>query len=66
MYVLFNMSEQVIRQACAALPLVGEHGHDIRSQIHELGDRMVTELQADASVFGVKVQRLVVLEAGPT
>ena len=61
--VLFNMTEQVVRQECTALPLLGAPGHDIRSQIKELGDRMVTELQADASVFGVSVQRLVICEA---
>ncbi len=57
------MSENVIRQACSALPLVGEPGKDIRTQTQELGARMVAELQLDASVFGVKVQRLVVVEA---
>eukprot|EP00906_Rhabdomonas_costata_P037922 RCo053514 len=61
--VLFNMTEQVVRQECTRLPLLGEPGHDIRSQIKELGERMVVELQADASVFGVQVQRVTVVEA---
>ena len=61
--VLFNMTEQVVRTAVTALPLLGEHGHDIRSQIKELGDRMVLELQPDASVFGVTVQRVAIVEA---
>lgn len=62
--VLINMAEQVVRVACSKLPLLGEPGHDIRSQTTELGEAMVAELQPDASVFGVTVQRLVIVEAG--
>lgn len=61
--VLFNMAEQVVREACSRLPLVGEPGHDIRSQTHELGDAMVRELSADAVVFGIHVLRLVIVES---
>jgi len=61
--VLFNMAEQVVREACSRLPLLGNPGHDIRTQTSELGLQMVAELQADASVFGVQVQRVVVVEA---
>jgi membrane protease subunit (stomatin/prohibitin family) len=61
--VLFNMAEQVIRQTCTLLPLVGDHGADLRTSSQELSERMVANLQADASVFGVKVQRLVISEA---
>ena len=39
--VLHNQAEQVVREACSRLPLLGEHGHDIRSQTHELGAAMV-------------------------
>jgi hypothetical protein len=39
--VLKNMAEQVIRSACTALPLIGEVGHDIRSQTLELGASLV-------------------------
>jgi hypothetical protein len=39
--VLYNMAEQVIRSACTALPLIGEVGHDIRSQTLELGASLV-------------------------
>lgn len=30
--VLLNQTEQVVRNACTTLPLLGEKGHDIRSQ----------------------------------
>jgi len=61
--VLHNQAEQVVREACSRLPLLGEHGHDIRSQTHELGAAMVKELQLDASSFGVAVQRMTIVEA---
>lgn len=61
--VLFNQAEQVVREACSRLPLLGEHGHDIRSQTHEIGASMVKELQQDANSFGVQVQRLCIVEA---
>jgi len=61
--VLFNQAEQVVREACTRFPLLGEKGADIRSLTHELGAQMLTELQPDASVFGVQVQRLVIVEA---
>lgn len=61
--VLFNMAEQVVREACSRLPLVGEPGHDIRSQTHELADAMVKELNVDATVFGIQVLRLVIVES---
>lgn len=61
--VLFNMAEQVIREACTGLPLLGENGHDIRSQTVEIGDRMVKQLQVDANVFGVAVLRVAITEA---
>lgn len=61
--VLFNMAEQVVREACGHLPLVGERGHDIRSQTHELAAAMAADLQPDASVLGVTVLRLVIVEA---
>jgi regulator of protease activity HflC (stomatin/prohibitin superfamily) len=63
LYVLFNMAEQVVREACSHLPLVGERGADIRSQTHELATAMATDLQPDASVLGVTVLRLVIVEA---
>ena len=63
LYVLYNMAEQVVREACSHLPLVGERGRDIRSQTHELGAAMVADLQPDASVLGVSVLRLVIVEA---
>lgn len=63
MSVLYNMTEQVVRSACSRLPLVGEAGADIRTCTHELGAQMVGELQQDATVFGVFVQRLVIVEA---
>lgn len=63
MRVLFNMAEQVVRMACTRLPLLGEHGHDIRSQTADIGKAMVSELQTDATVFGVTVQRMVIVEA---
>ena len=63
LYVLFNMAEQVVREACGHLPLVGERGHDIRSQTHELAAAMALDLQPDASVLGVAVLRLVIVEA---
>ena len=53
----------MVREACSRLPLLGEHGHDIRSQTHEIGSAMVRELQQDASAFGVRVQRLCIVEA---
>ncbi len=61
--VLFNQAEQVVREACTRFPLLGEKGADIRSLTHELGAQMLGELQPDASVFGVQVQRLVIVEA---
>jgi hypothetical protein len=61
--VLFNMTEQVVRSTCTKLPLLSDHGPDIRNHISELGEQMRAELQADASVFGVTVQRLVIVEA---
>ena len=61
--VLFNSAEQVVREACSRLPLLGERGHDIRSQTNEIGASMLADLQPDASVFGVIVQRLVIVEA---
>ena len=61
--VLINQAEQVVREACTRLPLLGERGHDIRSQTHEIGAAMLADLQPDASVFGVVVQRLVIVEA---
>ena len=61
--VLFNQAEQVVREACTRFPLLGEKGADIRSLTHELGAQMLAELQPDASVFGVQVQRLVIVEA---
>jgi regulator of protease activity HflC (stomatin/prohibitin superfamily) len=61
--VLYYQAEQVVRETCAKLPLLGEDGHDIRSQTHELAATMVGELQADAAVMGVTVQRLTVVEA---
>lgn len=61
--VLFNMAEQVVREAVTKLPLLGEKGHDIRSQFVEIGESMASELQKDASVFGVYVQRLCIVEA---
>jgi hypothetical protein len=61
--VLFNQAEQVVREACTRFPLLGEKGADIRSLTHELGAQMLSELQPDASVFGVQVQRIVIVEA---
>lgn len=61
--VLFNQAEQVVREACSHLPLLAEKGHDIRSLTHEMGAQMAVELQQDASVFGVVVQRLCIVEA---
>jgi hypothetical protein len=61
--VLYNQAEQVVRAVCAQLPLLGDHGRDIRSQPAALSDAMVAELQPDATVFGVVVQRLVIIEA---
>jgi regulator of protease activity HflC (stomatin/prohibitin superfamily) len=63
MHVLYYQAEQVVRETCARLPLLGEHGADIRSQTHELAAAMVAELQPDASVMGVTVQRLCIVEA---
>ena len=60
---LFNSAEQCVREACTRYPLLGERGHDIRSLTHELGASMLADLQPDASVFGVIVQRLVIVEA---
>ena len=34
--VLTNSAEQVLRNACTTLPLLGEHGHDIRSQVRRV------------------------------
>jgi SPFH domain / Band 7 family len=61
--VLFNMAEQVVREACTHLPLVGERGHDIRSQTNELASAMAVDLQPDASVLGITVLRLCIVEA---
>ena len=61
--VLFNQAEQVVREACTRLPLLGERGHDIRSQTNEIGAGMLADLQPDATVFGIVVQRLVIVEA---
>ena len=47
----------------SSLPLVGERGHDIRSQTHELAAAMAADLQPDASVLGVTVLRLCIVEA---
>jgi regulator of protease activity HflC (stomatin/prohibitin superfamily) len=61
--VLLNMAEQVVREACSRWPLLGEEGKDIRSRTAEISAAMVGELQGDASVFGVSVQRLAIVEA---
>jgi hypothetical protein len=61
--VLFNMAEQTVRVACAALPLLGEMGHDLRSQFAEVSNKMCAELQPDATLLGVAIQRLVIVEA---
>lgn len=61
--VLFNQAEQVVREACTKLPLLGEKGHDIRSQTHEIGAGMLADLQPDATVCGIDVQRLCIVEA---
>jgi hypothetical protein len=61
--VLINQCEQVVRSACTTLPLLGEKGHDIRSQTLEMAAAMVAELQHDASVLGVSVQRVCIVEA---
>ncbi len=62
--VLFNMAEQVVRETCAGMPLQGHpEGRDLRSQGHAVSNLMVAELQIDASVMGVTVQRLVITEA---
>ena len=61
--VLHNMAEQVMRQACTRLPLNGPAGKDIRTGGTDLCNQMVAELQHDALVFGVRVQRLVIVEA---
>ena len=60
---LFNQAEQVVREACMRLPLLGERGHDIRSQTNEIGAGMLADLQPDATVFGIVVQRIVIVEA---
>jgi SPFH domain / Band 7 family len=60
---LFNSAEQCVREACTRYPLLGERGHDIRSLTHELGASMLADLQTDASVFGVTVQRFAIVEA---
>ena len=62
--VLFNMAEQVVRETVAGLPLQGHpEGRDLRSQGHAVSNAMVAELQIDATVMGVTVQRLVITEA---
>ena len=61
--VLFNMAEQVVRVECSHLPLIGEKGADIRSNLVELSNQMAATLQPDASVLGVSIQRLVIVEA---
>lgn len=60
---LFNSAEQCVREACTRYPLLGERGSDIRSLTHELGASMLADLQTDASVFGVTVQRFAIVEA---
>ena len=57
------MAEQGVRVACSNLPLIGERGADIRSNLVQLSDQMVAGLQPDASVFGISVQRLAIVEA---
>lgn len=61
--VLINMAEQIVREACTRLPLIGEKGADIRSQMHELAAHMESEVAPDARVLGVNVSRLCILEA---
>lgn len=61
--VLINMAEQTVREACTRLPLIGEKGADIRSQMHELAAHMESEVAPDAAVLGVVVTRLCILEA---
>ena len=61
--MLINSAEQVVRSSCTTLPLLGEKGHDIRSCTAELGAAMVNELQFDATVFGINVQRVAIVEA---
>lgn len=61
--VLYNMAEMVVRVACSHLPLLGERGQDIRSNLVQLGDQMVATLHPDASVLGVSIQRLSIVEA---
>jgi len=63
MMVLINSAEQVVRSSCTTLPLLGEKGHDIRSCTAELGAAMVNELQHDATVYGISVQRISIVEA---
>jgi len=61
--VLLNMAEQTVREACSKYPLLGAHGEDIRSHTADLGAAMVSNLQADAQVFGISIQRLIIVEA---
>jgi regulator of protease activity HflC (stomatin/prohibitin superfamily) len=61
--VLFNQAELTVREACGRLPLLGEKGHDIRSQTNEIGAAMLLDLQTDASVFGIVVQRIAIVES---
>lgn len=61
--VLMNMAEQTVREACSKYPLLGANGEDIRSHTAELGATMVSTLQTDAQVFGVSIQRLIIVEA---
>jgi hypothetical protein len=61
--VLFNQAELTVREACGRLPLLGEKGHDIRSQTNEIGAAMLLDLQTDASVFGIIVQRIAIVES---
>lgn len=58
------MAEQVVRETCAGLPLQGHpEGRDLRSSGHAVSNTMVAELQIDATVMGVTVQRLTITEA---
>jgi len=61
--VLFNAVEQVVREGCSSLPLLGEHGHDIRSSSTELGAGLARALQVEAAAFGVTIQRVAIVEA---
>ena len=61
--MLFNAAETVVREQASQVPLQHPSGNDLRSQGHEISNRMVAELQVDASVMGVSVQRLVIVEA---